>query len=266
MRYLAVGFMGALLIALFITFFALMASSADGNGGHGDCDGGVVGIGGSADLVTYDAGNSIIGGVCVKAGNTALHDFYDTDVNTGCYNIVGIGTSVVTVTRLGEGRECQGLSHIDVLIVSTPIPTPTETPICLIPEGCEPTPTPTQAPTTPTPTPAETPVITPTSTGTPIPSDTLTPIPLIPSTPIPIVTPAGSGTFISPTPDDSLPILPVAFPDTGDAPADGDGFPWYFYAIVMGTALGAVGAIGIAATRATKHFFGDKGGPTQLTP
>lgn len=117
-------------------------------GGHGACDGGTVSIGGSADLVTYNAGNNIIDGVCVKAGNTAQHDYYTADVNTGCYAISGIGTSVVIVTRLGEGRECQGLSHIDVTTAPTPTSTPTPTP------SATPTPTPSPNPTTtPTPTP-----------------------------------------------------------------------------------------------------------------
>ena len=115
MRYLTIGFMGALLAALFIVFFALMAGRADGNGGHGVCDGGVVSIIGTDDLVTYDADSSIITGVCVKAGNTYRHTFFTADVNTGCYDIKGIGASKITVERLREGRTCQGLSHIDVL-------------------------------------------------------------------------------------------------------------------------------------------------------
>lgn len=125
---------------------AFFITEAGADGGHGACDGGTISIGGSADLVTYDASPSIIDGVCVKAGNTVQHTYFTQDVNTGCYNIVGIGTSVVTVTRLGEGRECQGLSHIDVT-TDTPTSTPTPTP-------------------TPPATPTATPIPTPTPTGT----------------------------------------------------------------------------------------------------
>lgn len=163
MRYLFVGALGVLAAALLIAFFALFASAADSASPHGDCAGGVSDIAPVSDnLATYDAGGDTITGVCIKAGNTALHDFYIADVNTGCYTISGIGTSVVTVTRTGEGRECQAISHIDVLIGDPQTPTPTPTPPA----------------TTPTPTPT-TPASTPTITATP-------------------VTPVGTSTFMAP--------------------------------------------------------------------
>ncbi len=150
--------MATAITAVTITALALVGR-ADANGGHGACDGGVVSIAGTADLVTYDASPDIVVGVCVKAGNTALHDYYTSDVDTGCYAINGVGTQVVTVTRLMEGRECQGLSHIDVL-TNTTTPTPTPTPSV--------TSTPTPSPS-PTPTPTFTDPASPTPTsGTPL--------------------------------------------------------------------------------------------------
>ena len=146
----AVG-MFALIILTGIVYTGTQ-SAADG--GHGACDGGIVSIAPINDnLATYDAGGNTITGLCLKAGNTETHTFIVKNVTTGCYTISGIGTSVVTVTRLGEGRECQAISHIDVLVSSfTPTPTPTPTP--------EPTPTPTPEPT---PTPVADPTPTPTA-------------------------------------------------------------------------------------------------------
>lgn len=141
--------------------------TASGSDPHGACGDGVVSIVGSADLVTYDASPNLVDGVCVKAGNIQLHTLYTADFTNACYAVTGIGTSVVTVTRLGEGRECQGISHIDVT-TSAPTPTPTPTP------SATPTPTPSPTPTTtPTPTPtagtstSETPLSLPSTGGEP---------------------------------------------------------------------------------------------------
>ncbi|KKM02828.1 hypothetical protein LCGC14_1780480, partial [marine sediment metagenome] len=139
MKYLGIGFMSALLAILFIVFFALMTGRAEGSDEgppHFDCNGGVVSILGSDDSITYDAGDSVVEGVCLKAGNTQRHNqvyrndgmIHSDDGKQKCYTIKGIGTSAVVVTREGMGRTCQGLSHIDVLR-TTPEPTSTPTPI-----------------------------------------------------------------------------------------------------------------------------------------
>ncbi len=107
----------------------------------------------SPDEATFDAGTDIITGVCIKAGNMfgGNHSqvFTQDEQNIeDCYDIAGIGTSSVTVTRTGTPSEvCQGISHIDVNVTTpTPTPTPTTTPT--------PTPTPTPgAEASPTPTP-----------------------------------------------------------------------------------------------------------------
>lgn len=141
-------------IVLFIAVgLAIVATLASANGGqHGACESGVLSIEGSQDLVSYNASPGIVTGVCLKAGNTQQHVLYVVDLTNECYSIAGIGTSTVTVTRLGEGRECQGISHIDVLI-EAPAATPTPTPPTL----------------TPTPTPASTPTPIPVSIATPTP-------------------------------------------------------------------------------------------------
>ena len=140
----------ALTIAAAITAIALLAASsvASGEGGHGACDDGVVDI----SAGTYDASPDIVVGVCIKAGNTQLHNLYTVDYVGECYDVEGIGTSTATVTRKGEGRTCQGISHIDVL-TSTATPTPTPTPSATPTPTPSPIPTPTLTPIDPTPTP-----------------------------------------------------------------------------------------------------------------
>ena len=123
---------------------------------HGDCTGDVVGIGGTADLVTYDAGSDIVVGVCVKSGANMFdggHSPLITQDAAGiesCYTVTGIGSSAVAVERTGiPGSDCQAISHIDV-VVGTSTPTPSPTPPTTL------TPTPPAATSTPTPTPTPT--------------------------------------------------------------------------------------------------------------
>jgi hypothetical protein len=146
----------------------------DGEGSPAACDDepgsvdGSVGMGGAGDSVTHDVGDgNIATGVCIKAGQ--LHTgplengFYDGEGNSvaeanACYEVEGVGTQEVTVTRVGaEGPACQDISHIDVLFEEeeTPTSTPTSTA------------TPTTTAVTPTATPtamaADTPAATPTA-------------------------------------------------------------------------------------------------------
>lgn len=184
--------------AVVVTVIALVqAGDAGANGEHGACDGGITDIIGTQDVATYDASPDVVGGVCLKAGNTQLHTLYVVDFVDECYDVGGIGTHTVTVTRGGEGNPCQGISHIDVL-TSTPTSTPTPTPSA-----------------TPTPTP----------TLTPTPTATLSVV----TTPMPTVTESGS-----PTP--TLEI-PSALPNTGGAGPDGGGIPWWGVVLVIGGAL-----------------------------
>lgn len=77
---------------------------------------------GSEDLVTTDAGTgNIVTGVCIKSGNNSFDGEKHSGVlgngihDNGCYQVSGVGTQVATVTRIGDGNDCQGISHIDVL-------------------------------------------------------------------------------------------------------------------------------------------------------
>jgi len=185
----AVGML-ALLILIGVVYTSTQSNAVNG-GGHGACDGGIVSIAPINDyLATYDAGNDTITGLCLKAGNTETHTFFVKNAHTDCYSISGIGTSVVTVTRLGEGKECPAISHIDVLVAS-PTPTPTPPP--------EETPTPTTTPCPVENRDGEEGCLF--STPTPTPSPTPTPTPIADPTPT------------------TTPLVPVTFPDTGGEPA-----------------------------------------------
>ena len=216
---------------------ALPTSEAGGNGGHGDCDGGIVSIASpDGHLVTYNASPNTITGLCLKAGNTQLHSFFTADALVdNCYAIHGIGSSFVSVSRFGV--ECQDISHIDVMVVAptptpTLTPTPTPPPECGREEPCE-TPTPTS---TPTPTPSVTP--TPTSTATPTP----TPTPLVETTPTP--------TPIEPMSSTPTLEMPLALPSTGGEPSDGGGlnpllFAGIFFVVFVLVGLGIMVLTGI---------------------
>ena len=157
--FIAVAIAMATLFAALFLAVGLPESEAVGDP-HSPCTGGVVGIEPDAgqNIATYDAGPNIVTGACIKSGSNMFDGGHsevftqDTANIEGCYTISGIGTSSVTVQRTGAaGPNCQGISHIDVL-VAAPTPTPTPTP----PPSPSPTPSPTEQPPgqTPTATPA----------------------------------------------------------------------------------------------------------------
>jgi len=128
----------------------------------------------------------IITAVYVKAGQGC----FIPDGN--CYNIVdgGVGFNFVKVERLGDGPNCQGISHLEVcygiedLPTDTPTPTETDTP--------EPTFTFTPQPSE-TPTPENTFTSTPTSTNTLDPTSTPSTTPTPTDEPHPTFTPHSNG-------------------------------------------------------------------------
>jgi hypothetical protein len=100
---------------------------ADGSGSPNDCKGtsaNVTGsIGGTADSVSHDVGSGkVVKGVCIKSGDNMFNGNKHSGVlgngtyENGCYQITGVGTQQVTVTRLKGGSSCQGISHIDVVV------------------------------------------------------------------------------------------------------------------------------------------------------
>src|SRR5688572_29911516 len=102
------------------------SADADGNGSSAGCHDSTAGVVGSVtgtdNVVTYDAGASTsVTGVCIKSGNNMFGGNKHSAVLTngtyenGCYEVTGVGTQVVTVTRLLSGKNCQGISHIEVV-------------------------------------------------------------------------------------------------------------------------------------------------------
>src|SRR3989344_779643 len=144
----------------------------------------------NGNLATYTApSGQVVTGVCIKAGNDMFGDGHSDSLGNGiyngtsgnpCYVVSGVGTQIVTVTRIGSGSTCKEISHIDVysgtIPPSTPTPTPTDDPTPTPTDRVTPTPTntPTNTPTptpgggnggnNPTPTPTNIPTTTPTPT------------------------------------------------------------------------------------------------------
>lgn len=109
---------------------------ADGEGSSTECLGTTANVegsiggtdnGGSEDLATFDAGaGNIVEGVCIKSGENMFEGNKHSAVlgngtyENGCYTVTGVGTQSVTVTRIGSGPNCQGISHIDAIISEVP--------------------------------------------------------------------------------------------------------------------------------------------------
>ncbi len=95
---------------------------------------------GSDSEMTYSAPDGkVIDGVCIKSGVNMFDDKHSQSLGNGtyengCYIVEGVGTSSVTVRRTNEGRDCQGLSHLDIYTSDAknedpdPEPTPTDEP------------------------------------------------------------------------------------------------------------------------------------------
>lgn len=184
------------------------------------------------DGFTY-SDSTIIGSVGIKAGNEC---FEYADSGDECYQVIGIGTIAVSVSKIGTGvgQYCQDISHV-VFYPQEGVSTSTPTPACH-------TPTPTN---TPTPTPTNTPVPNPTNTptpfltNTPVPTNTPTPTcipwptctPTLTNTPTPINTPTPTSTPVpeitptfTPTPTNTPTPAPTntPVPDPTNTPTPGE--------------------------------------------
>ncbi len=172
--------LGAILIALSPS----TNTSAEGTGSPAECESPNANLTGNDSILSFTAPDgNIIDGVCIKSGNNMFTpDKHSTllgngTYENGCYQISGVGTSAVTVERIGTPSDtCQGLSHVDV-IYSIPSPTPAPTVSPTAEPSSSPTPEPTPSPTpTPsasaTPSPTSTPSASPTSTTSSSTSDT----------------------------------------------------------------------------------------------
>jgi hypothetical protein len=169
--------LGAILLVVTLWGGGSTPALADGQGSPAACNDGPNVDGNispdSDDLATHTvAAGNVVTGVCIKSGQELGHTgplangTYDGNGNpvapgspTACYTVSGVGTPTVTVTRVGDGSDCQAISHIDVLFEkAAPTPTPTNTP--------QSTATPTAvAPGTPVATPTAVVAISPPQTG-----------------------------------------------------------------------------------------------------
>lgn len=229
MKKLLFGLVVFLTICLILAAISPLPASAEGQGNclNPDTPGFIKeDTGGVTVTISADLG-FIINSVTVKAGSEQSSDgsctTFTQDGTYACYAISGIGTSSVTVTKVGSGPDCKDISHLEAIqvIVPTENPTATNTPTET------PTDTPTETPTnTPTETPTETttvtvtettdPTETPTETQTPDPTGT--PIPTLPPPPAStpnIILPVTGGDFSSPKVDWWLVVVGLGIASLG---------------------------------------------------
>jgi sortase (surface protein transpeptidase) len=209
-------------VALATLFFPYRAQSAP----PGECSQGYI-LKDENSPFSY-SGAQIITRVEIKAGSNQSTDGNQCTTltqngNNGCYAVTGLGTTNVSVTKIGSGNTCKDISHVEFYAdpgttptqTPTPVVTPTPTPTTLV----TPTPTPTIVVSpTPTPTRAVTPTITPTPTPTtevtvtPTPAVTPTPTVTVQVTPTPTSVPGAT-----PTPTEV--VTPTSTPNPTSTPA-----------------------------------------------
>ncbi|MFC1626703.1 hypothetical protein ACFL1P_00700 [Patescibacteria group bacterium] len=132
----------SLLFVLILLSIALITitnySQVSAHGGrNNECLNGINVESGTGDEKSYQStANTIITGLCIKAGNSMFEDGHSEIITsngiTECYDITGIGTEVITITRQENSSSCKELSHIDVYIdnnIETITPSPTRTPL-----------------------------------------------------------------------------------------------------------------------------------------
>jgi hypothetical protein len=101
-------------------------AQADGSGSPTGCLGTTEGVegsigatgGGSQATFTVES-DEVITGVCIASGTMFGGTGHSAVLGNGtveeCYEVTGVGTQTVTVTRGEESPECQDISHIDVV-------------------------------------------------------------------------------------------------------------------------------------------------------
>ena len=82
---------------------------------------------GDSEVITAD---SPITQVAIKAGNDCF--LFPPLTSNDCYTVSGLGTNTVTITRIGSGRDCKEISHIEY--TTGPVePPPTTNPTTTVP-------------------------------------------------------------------------------------------------------------------------------------
>jgi len=195
----------------------LIPGKAAGVNGQGDCSTGYVYKDNNSPF-GYD-GDEVITKVFVKSGQGCF-PLTITNPSDGCYQATGLGTTSVSVTKIGEGRGqvCQDISHVEFLSDPTDPPV-TETPVTETPVTETPvTETPvTETPVTETPV-TETPVTETPVTETPV---TETPVTETPVTETPVTETPVTETPITETPVTETPVT-TEVPATTEAPTATD--------------------------------------------
>jgi hypothetical protein len=88
---------------------------------------------GDSEVIEAPAG-SVITQVAIKAGRDCF--FFPPLTSNDCYSVSGLGTSTVTITRIGSGPDCKEISHIEYTIgpgVPPPPPPPPTTTTTTVP-------------------------------------------------------------------------------------------------------------------------------------
>lgn len=120
-------------------------------------------------------GDMIIKKVIVKAGSQnqgdACFEFDQAPANDGCYEVLGLGTSTVTVIKVGEGRNCKDISHVEFYGDLSPSPSPSLDPSPSATPSASPSPSIDPSPSaTPSASPSPSPSVSP--SPSPLPSPT----------------------------------------------------------------------------------------------
>jgi hypothetical protein len=89
--------------------------------GTGNCLEGSTKLDFSAETYTINAGSAITT-VAIKAGNDCL--LFPPLTSNSCYTVSGLGTTTVTITRIGSGRTCKEISHVEYTTGTSPPPPP----------------------------------------------------------------------------------------------------------------------------------------------
>lgn len=115
----------------------------------------------------------------IKAGSQNQGDAcfeFTQDGTDECYVVTGLGTATASAVKVGEGRNCKDISHVEWFSDPSPSPSPETSP------SPEPSPS-----VSPSPTPEPTPEVRPSPTATPSASPSPSPSPTQNPTPTPSV-------------------------------------------------------------------------------
>lgn len=108
----------------------------------------------------------------IKAGSQNQGDAcfeFTQDGDNGCYAVFGLGTDTAHAVKIGSGRDCKDISHVEFFaedVEATPNPSPSASPSP--PPSIDPSPSPSVDPSpTPDPTPSVSPIPSPSASPTP---------------------------------------------------------------------------------------------------